>query len=115
MRLGEYSLEKSINKEYVSIPAWCDWEGEEISKIVAAISVSIPAWCDWEPSHQRSTNLQFRVSIPAWCDWEDAAKQTLRGCFMFQFQLGAIGRLIMFTHAFEIYLFQFQLGAIGSE
>ena len=41
--------------------------------------------------------LYWAVSIPAWCDWENAIQKTNNGKPLFQFQLGAIGRVYIFA------------------
>ncbi len=76
--------------------------------------VSIPAWCDWEcyiPFTGTSTTL---VSIPAWCDWELSFGCKDMKMRSFNSSLARLGVYVNRSSSKEMKLFQFQLGAIGS-
>ncbi len=95
-----------ITPNNVSIPVWCDWEGEARDVPHQVEVVSIPVWCDWEEDFVRGyvaicykfqfqygaigsilycylPCLVFIVSIPVWCDWErqDSSGQPAPACF----------------------------------
>ena len=57
--------------------------------------VSIPAWCDWELENLLQKIDKTLVSIPAWCDWEQLPEPDIITMLTFQFQLGAIGRYFL--------------------
>ena len=55
----------------------------------------------------------YDVSIPVWCDWKIYEGDILSDWNEFQFQYGAIGRVLNLTLETSSFAFQFQYGAIG--
>ncbi len=98
----------------VSIPAWYDWESCYLESDLSSFFVSIPAWYDWEHVLPAKKLSLFHVSIPAWYDWEHIDELgAMFVDYLFQFQLGTIGRNIAALNSVTSTKFQFQLGTIG--
>ena len=54
------------------------------------------------------------VSIPYWCDWKNAVENADFSALLFQFLIGAIGRVLPLWSLTPKFGFQFLIGAIGS-
>ena len=76
--------------------------------------VSIPHWCDWKAIVCCTSFIIVRVSIPHWCDWKLSIHNVPMTFFVFQFLIGAIGRLHFDSMSPIKLRFQFLIGAIGS-
>ncbi len=55
-----------------------------------ALLVSIPVWCDLEGQEHYQASFRYCVSIPVWCDLEHERNKDTALDEGFQFQYGAI-------------------------
>ncbi len=78
----------------ISIPIWCDWEAQMRFNFVNISPISIPIWCDWESTRPPHCPIFTFISIPIWCDWEMHIPISRLQSFPFQFQYGAIERVL---------------------
>ncbi len=96
----------------VSIPIWCDYKELYPPVVVFNKDVSIPIWCDYKSVTGFFQMVTREVSIPIWCDYKSKGFTASKISSQFQFQYGAIIRVLMPIVVAFRFLFQFQYGAI---
>ena len=111
--IGISTTNKTILRNAVSIPIWCNWDYSSGKPTMTDQEVSIPIWCNWDIVFvKRNPNL-LKVSIPIWCNWDIAMIATVLMNVKFQFLYGAIGIKEEAAALSSIRKFQFLYGAIG--